>query len=152
MKNDLTVEPRKYPLILILIGTTILAIPAALGTLVLFDDSSFGGSPKGAGGELLIYISIAGFVLFAGYILTAIFKKHSSLLWLGSTLYNLAVSFGYFYLGYELFKTDNAPILTHLKIILTSGMWLLPSWTIFVTIASGYYLKHALLPKKTILP
>jgi hypothetical protein len=152
MKNEFTIKPKKYPLIIILIGTSILAVPAALGTFALFDNSTFGASNNNLSWTLIL-ISVTGFLLFAGYILTAIFNRHYSLLWFCSFLYNLGLSGCYIF--YMFWAYAQSPFMSLPKSFyhtLTSGVWLLPAWTLFVTAASFYYLKHSLFPKKIDLP
>jgi FtsH-binding integral membrane protein len=144
--------PRKLHLILILIGTSILAIPAALGTYALLDMSS--NSQWDADKSLskaLVAISILGFALFSGYILTAIFNRYNPALWLSSMIYNAALSLCY--LGF-IGSSVAAESFSFQAVygFLTSGAWLLPVWTIYVTVASGYYLKHSFRPNKNILP
>ena len=143
--------PRKFPLILILIGTTLLAIPAALGTFALFDTSTSSGiSHKDA--PFLLWISFAGFFLYASYILMAIFRRHFAVLWFLSMLYNFGLSCVYLYGAAWFYVDSKMSIFAFFYAVLSTGIGLLPLWTIFVTAASGYYLKHSLLPKKTILP
>ena len=151
MNIELTVQPRKFPLILILIGTTLLAIPAALGTFALFDTSSSNGINH-SDAPFLLWISLAGFFLYASYILMAIFRRHFAVVWFFSTLYNLGLSCVYLYGAAWIYVESKMSIFAFLYAALSSGIGLLPLWTIFVTIASGYYLKHSLLPNKTILP
>jgi hypothetical protein len=148
---NLQTAPRKIHLILILIGTSLLALPAALGTFALLDTSASGLSANEPIGKYLLAISIAGFAIFSGYILTAIFNRYNPVLWLLSLLYNGALSLCYLgFIGWALVESMFAPegIIT----FLFSGSWLLPMWTIYVTIASGYYLKHSFRRNKNILP
>lgn len=152
---NIETAPKKLHLILILIGTTILAAPAALGTFALLDPT--GGSQIDTEHILarsLLAISITGFVLFAGYILTAIFRHYNPVLWLLSLLYNGALSLCYLgFIGWGLVAMVADGLSMHAVYgFLTSGAWLLPTWTIYVTYASGYYLKHSLRPNKNILP
>lgn len=142
-------HPKTYPLIIILIGTSILAVPAAVGTYALVADSSF-GTPKDAFGSWLFWISVMGFLLFAGYILTAVFKKHTALLWLPSLLYNFALSCAYVYMFLQGF--GGMPLYALFYSALTSGAVLLPLWTIYVTGASFYYLRHSFGNGTKILP
>ena len=151
MHNEFLIKPKKYPLNIILIGTTILAVPAAFGTFALLDNSS-SGTPDGYIAEILLLTSIIGFLLFAGYILTAIFQKHTSILWFCSTLYNLALCCAYAAIFFGLYTQSGISFPIFCYNVLTSGSWLLPAWTTFVTGASAYYLKHVLRPTKINLP
>ena len=136
MKN-FEIQPNKLPLVLILCGTTLLAFPAAFGTLALFDTGSSGIGINELPGQILFCISLGGFALFAGYILTAIFQRYSGIFWFCSLVYNFGLSACYLYFLFgDLTDAPNNPILFILL------------WTIFVTIASGYYFKFALRPGK----
>ena len=141
-------QPNNTSLILILIGTTILAIPALPGTFALLDtSSSYGINLNDFSGKILFLISISGFLLFAGYILTAIFRWHSRIFWSFSMLYNLALSSCYWYLIFTTFSGS----LKNFNGDLSEGLFLLvPIWTVFVTVASGYYLKFSLLNNKSV--
>jgi len=157
--ENLTAQPKKLPIILILIGTTILAFPAAYGTFALFDTSSSltggGGNSifaKDSFGKLLFFVSAAGFALFAGYILTAIFRRHSRIFWFFSTVYNFILSgcYLYFLLAEFFYKaTVNFNIIFE---IMTNPVLLLPLWTIFVTVSSAYYFRFCFSSKKSVLP
>jgi hypothetical protein len=137
MKNYKT-SSKMLPLILILIGTALLAIPAAVGTVALLDTSSsqYPGV-RNTSGQFLFCISIVGFMLFAGYILTAIFRRHNRIFWFCSMIYNLALSCCYVYVfglsaGYNPFEAIK------LFCFAFPASLILP-WTIFVAVASGYY-------------
>ncbi len=147
MKN-LNHPPKNLPLILILIGTTLLAIPAAIGTIALLDtsSSSFAGV-KDLPGQILFCISVGGFGLYAGYILTAIFRRHSSVFWFCSMLYNFGLSCGYIYIFFAELKTSPARAAETIFNALSNPYFLILFWTIFVTIASGYYFRFAVRPK-----
>lgn len=141
-------SPKKLPLILILIGTTILAFPAAFGTVALFDTSPSYIGVKELPGQILFCISVGGFLLFAGYILTAIFRRHSSIFWFCSMLYNFGLSGCYIYLYVTVLPYSNISLSEILFDDLVNPYLLVPLWTIFVTIASGYYFRFAIRPKK----
>lgn len=157
MENRQT-KPRKFPLILILIGTTILAIPAAFGTAVLLDFSATNSvNVEDASGKFLFCLSLAGFALFAGYILTAIFRRHNCVFWLCSGLYNFALlgCYSYFLLAEAQLSPDffGKALLGVLENPLSFfSFLLLPLWLIFVTVSSAYYFKFALRAKKIELP
>ena len=147
--ENLQLAPKRLPLIIILIGTTLLAFPAAFGTLALFESSSSSGPGMNDwAGQTLFCISVGGFGLFAGYILTAIFNRHYSIFWLSSTLYNFGLSCCY---GYSLLaELTGSPIhlIDNLFNAWKNPVFLILFWTIFVTIASGYYFKFSVSPKK----
>jgi hypothetical protein len=148
---NIKTAPRKLHLILILIGTSLLAVPAVFGTFALLDTSAMGPDADQPIGKALLAISITGFVLFSGYILTAIFNHYNPILWLLSLLYNGALSVCYVgFLGWALLASMFSP--EAIFGLLTGGSWILPMWTIYVTIASGYYLKHSFCRNKNILP
>ncbi|HEX8288252.1 MAG TPA: hypothetical protein VF556_09660 [Pyrinomonadaceae bacterium] len=120
--KTLKTTPRKSPLILIIIVTSILAIPGFAVLLDQFTMMSFLEKPL----ERLpaIIFLIAGFILFAGYIWTAISGRHNRLFWLFSTLYNLAQ--------------------TGICFLTPSFIFFVVSlWTIFVMISSIYYFSFA---------
>ncbi len=146
MKN-LNHPPKNLPLILILIGTTILAFPAAFGTIALFDTSPSGINVEDSSGQILFCISVGGFGLYAGYILTAIFRRHSSVFWFCSMLYNFGLSCGYIYIFFAELKTSPARAAETIFNALSNPYFLILFWTIFVTIASGYYFRFAVRPK-----
>ncbi len=140
-------QPNNIPLIVLLIGTTILAIPAVFGTFALLETSSGPGiSLNDFPGKILFLISIGGFLLFAGYILTACFRRHSSIFWFFSMFYNFALGGCYWYLIFKSLldspKNFNVDIF---GIILL----LVPLWTVFVSISSAYYFKFALFNKNS---
>lgn len=155
MKNIKTAA-KKYPLVLILIGTTILAIPAAYGTFALFDGSPGAGANsifvKDWLGKLLFFVSVSGFALFAGYILTAIFRRHSRIFWLCSALYNFGLSccYGYFIFGgiISSFVLSGGIDVDGLK----NPVILMPLWTSFVAASSVYYFRIAASTKISELP
>ncbi|HEX9963015.1 MAG TPA: hypothetical protein VGB00_18930 [Pyrinomonadaceae bacterium] len=148
---NIKTAPRKLHLILILTGTSLLALPAAFGTFALLDTSASGLSANEPIGKYLLAISVTGFVLFSGYILTAVFNRYNPVLWLLSLLYNGALSLCYLgFLGWALVGAMFSP--EAIYGLLTGGAWLLPMWTIYVTLASGYYLKHSFRRNKNILP
>jgi hypothetical protein len=144
--TNLQKQPNNIPLILILIGTTFLAFPAALGTFALFDTSGSGIHVSETPGLALFGISIAGFLLYAGYILTSLCRRHSSLFWFFSMLYNLALSGVYWYLIFLEFLANPKGLVMNAT---ESTVLLVPLWTSFVTIASGYYCLFPLFRQKT---
>jgi hypothetical protein len=145
--TNLNDQPNRIPLILILIGTTILAIPGAFGTYIL------AGASPGDGFifdnvivKVLLTVAIAGFVLFAGYIQSAVSRSYNSTFWLCSMIYNLGLSVVYWaFLFYALFSSPQS-FLDDAK---SSLILLVPAWTVFVTGASGYYYRFALSVKKS---
>ena len=144
---------RNSPLIIILIGTSLLAIPAALGTFALFDTSSPASiNVENFLGTALFTISICGFFLFAGYIFTAIFRQHNRIFWLCSAIYNFCISAFYvvaFIYGLSLYDNFSPG---DILVFISNPIVLLPFWTIFVTISSFYYFKFARSSVKSDLP
>lgn len=143
MKN-LEARPKEFPLTLILVGTLILAFPGAIGLYALFDPYFLPAEPA-FGVWMVIGVGVFGFGLLAGYILTVIFRRHSRVLWLCSMLYNCGFSFLYLYLiaagALSLVRTGENPLAVLPAL-------LIPCWTIFVTVASGYYFRFAVRQKK----
>lgn len=149
----LSKTPKKLPLNIILIGTSLLAIPAAFGTYALIEDPFLTDfKVENFTGKELFLISICGFLLFAGYILTAVFQKHSRIFWFCSAIYNLCISTFYVLVAiYGLFFADKFTS-GNIIVWIFSPAVLLPFWTIFVTISSFYYFKFVLQATKTKLP
>ncbi len=147
MKN-LESRPRKLFLVLILIGTSILAVPGAFGTAALFDTSPIGVSVRDYPGKFLLCLSISGFLLFAGYILTAIFRHYYSVFWLFSMMYNVGLSCCcvYFLLGDV--QVSPTSLYDAFYDATVNLYFLFPAWTMFVAVGSGYYFKFALRPRK----
>lgn len=144
-------EPKRLPLTIILIGTTLLAIPAAFGTFALFD-TSLHAPGDNVWISILFWVSISGFVLFAGYILTAVFRRYNSIFWLYSLIYNLGLSCCYIYFFIAAASSTSLASSQSLFNFWENPLLLLPLWTIFVAAASGYYFKFSLLLKKSDLP
>lgn len=151
--NTQTETAKKSPLIITLIGTSLLAIPAAFGTFALIENPSSGSlNFENFISKALLLISICGFILFAGYILTAIFQRHSKVFWLCSAIYNFCISGFYVLITiYGLFFSDKSTSGAVISFIFSPVVFL-PFWTIFVTISSFYYFKFALRMPKTKLP
>lgn len=130
-------QPRKIFLTLILIGTTILAIPSAIGLFYLYKETSgLELKTEDSAWLLLLLIPLAGFLLYAGYILTAVFRRHSSIFWCLSMVYNFLLSCAYWLAMTNGFGGSPGQFLSSLH---ESPILLLPVWTSFVTYASGYY-------------
>jgi hypothetical protein len=144
----LKTQPNTVPLILMIIGTCLLAIPSALGTWVLLlDDSS--GNPGVRGNErmFLLILSLAGFGLLLGYFLTLIFRRYIFIFWLCSGLYNLALTClsGYF-VAIEVLPEIHGHYADLLWFLLFIG------WLFFMTLASGYYTLRTISPRAQKLP
>jgi hypothetical protein len=129
-------KPNLLPMIFIIIGSCLLALPGAYGAffLFIFAGEGLNGNPL----YLLIPLpAIIGFALLFGYIWTAVTKRFVAWLWAISFLFNLIVSLvsglAMFYYFTEERVFAGYPIL----FILFTG------WTIFVTVASGYYFGKA---------
>ena len=136
--------PNLVPLILILTGSAILAIPGAGGGIFLFiaaiDAISKPFKSNGDPNLLALLLPlpvIIGFLLLGGYIWTAAKKRFVKWFWLISAGFNLLITLlcaGFlFKMVYENLKplsTNDLP-----KIIFL----LFPLWTLFVTIASVKY-------------
>jgi len=140
-------QPRKIFLTSILIGTTILAIPASIGLYFLFDASSgLDLKAEDSAWLLLLLIPVGGFLLYAGYILTAVFHRHSSIFWCLSMVYNFLLSCTYWLAMMNGFGNSPGQFLSSLH---ESPILLLPLWTSFVTYASGYYCFYPLSDKQS---
>ncbi|HEX8738079.1 MAG TPA: hypothetical protein VF721_22285 [Pyrinomonadaceae bacterium] len=138
-------QPRLLPLILIIVGSLLLALPGAYGAFFLFFFAAEGGKENPL--YLLIPLpAVIGFALLFGYIWTAITKRFVAWLWAISFLFNLIVSvtsgLAMFYYLTETRHIAGYEILFVLFIV----------WTIFVTAASGYYFGKARAVNKANLP
>jgi hypothetical protein len=129
-------QTKLLPLIFIIIGSCLLALPGAYGAIFLF----FFAGEAGPGSAYLLLLPlppIIGFGLLFGYIWTAITKRFVGWLWAISFLFNLIVSLvsglAMFYYLTETAHLSGYEILFILFI----------GWTIFVTVASGYYFGRA---------
>jgi hypothetical protein len=141
-------QPNIVPLILMIMGTCLLAIPSTMGTLaLLFDGSSSSPGVRGNGRMFLLILSLAGFGLLLGYFLTLIFRRYIFIFWLCSGLYNLALSC---LSGYIV----AVEILPRIHGLYSDLPWLLLfiGWLFFMTISSGYYTLRTISPRVRKLP
>lgn len=141
-------KPNFVPLVLIVVLTSLLAIPSAIGTFVLFDKNSGGASFDNATTNQLIVVSLAGFALLFGYYATALTKKFSAVFWICSFLYNLVLGVVYVYFlamsVSDVLKYSNFP-----EILFP---FLFTSWIWFVAAASLYYARCARQSKTQKMP
>lgn len=140
-------KPNIVPLIVMTIGTTLMAVPGLIGTLMLIDTNT-GAAPRENFANVLLAISLAGFVLYFGYILTLIFRRYNFLFWLFSALYNAGLTAAYLYfIGIAANNASSYPDLTGVVMVL-----LFMAWMVFMTGSSGYYAFRAIRPKSIKLP
>ena len=147
MKNQQT-QPNPLPLNIILIGTSILVLPAVYITFLMSgeSDGKHADSLNLLSGAIL-GVTIFGFILFGGYILTAVYRRHSRVFWFFSMIFNLILSAGYGLV----FLAAGGSMSLKLSAADTTGklIMLLPFWTLFVAIASGYYFTYGWFDKKS---
>lgn len=145
--NNLQKQPSSLPLIIILIGTTILAVPAIIINYLFIEAANSKSSDAGnALTAALLCVTVFGFILFAGYILTAVFRRHNPVLWFFSMIFNLILC-----ACYSLALSGSGEGLSP-KFAGASPETLisvLPFWTFFVMLASGYYLFFGRFDKKS---
>lgn len=140
-------QPRKIFLTLILIGTTLLAIPTAIGLYFLHNETSgLKLKTEDSARLLLLLIPVGGFLLYAGYILTAVFRRHNSIFWCLSMVYNLLLSCAYWFV---LVFGDGGSLPKSGLSLFENPILLLPIWTSFVTYASAYYCFYPLSDKQS---
>jgi len=138
-------KPNLLPLIFIIIGSCLLALPGAYGAFFLFMFAGEGGKENPL--YLLIPLpAVIGFALLFGYIWTAVTRRFVAWLWAISFLFNLIVS-GISGLAMFYYLTETRNIEGY-EILLV----LFAVWTIFVTAASGYYFGKARAANKANLP
>jgi hypothetical protein len=138
-------KPNLLPLIFIIIGSCLLALPGAYGAIFLFAFAGEGARSNPL--SLLIPLpAIIGFGLLFGYIWTAVTKRFVGWLWMVSFLFNLIVSLlsllGAFYYVAEARRIEGYEI----------SFVLFPVWTIFVAAASAYYFRLSRAANKISLP
>jgi hypothetical protein len=131
MKNNHTIT--KIPLIIIVIGTILLALPASLGSLYIFGglfNHTFNPAIVG-----MAAVVVLGYGLLIGYIYTLITMRYFAIFWTISMLYNLGMAIVSGYYIFSAFGRSSTDTLIFL---------LFPLWTLFVSVASGYYLFQSL--------
>ena len=126
-------QPTLIPLILIVIGTTLLAIPSSYGTLLLLiDQLSFqhgiGSVAKSPEYLACSAASVFGFLLLFGYYWTLFTKRHFVLFWAASAVFNLMIALIVLIFAFE-------PLLS----IELQPLFLFPVWVLFVAASSIYY-------------
>lgn len=138
-------KPNLLPLIFIIIGSCLLALPGAYGAIFLF---AFAGEGVSHNPLALLFPlpAIIGFGLLFGYIWTAVTKRFIGWMWGVSFLFNLIVSLlgllGAFYYLAEARRNEGYFI----------AVILFPVWTIFVAAASAYYFRLSRVANQTNLP
>src|SRR5215212_9170888 len=106
-------KPNLLPLIFIIIGSCLLALPGAYGAFFLFMFAGEGGKENPL--YLLIPLpAVIGFALLFGYIWTVVTRRFVAWLWAISFLFNLIVSLvsglAMFYYSTGAPKIDNEAI------------------------------------------
>jgi len=138
-------KPNFLPLVFIIIGSCLLALPGIYGAFFLFV-FAFEDSGRLSLSLLLPLPPLIGFSLLFGYIWTVVTKRLIGWLWSISFFFNLIISIisglGIFYYFMETSQFDGYPIL----FILFTG------WTIFVSVASAYYFRLSRAAGKVSLP
>jgi hypothetical protein len=132
----LNYQPNLLPLILITIGSTLLAVPGAFGSMFLFMFAAEGVKSANPASLLIPLPAVIGFGLLFGYYWTLVKKRHIGWFWMVSLIFNGLISklclLGVAYALYESgFKSPGESLFA-----------LFPLWTLFVAFASGYYFKH----------
>lgn len=138
-------QPNLIPLIFIIAGSCLLALPGAYGAMFLFM-FAFEGAGSNPLAFFLPFPAVIGFSLLFGYIWTIVTKRFIGWLWGVSFFFNLIASvisvFGAFYFFMDVRGLDGYAIL----------FVLFPVWTVFVTVASAYYFFHGRSAGKVSLP
>ncbi|HEX8247529.1 MAG TPA: hypothetical protein VF599_05050 [Pyrinomonadaceae bacterium] len=138
-------KPNMAPLLFIIAGSCLLALPGIYGAFFLFM-FAFEGGPTNPLALLLPLPPVIGFLLLFGYIWTAVTKRFVGWLWAISFFFNLIVSatsaLALVYFFMETRQTTGYEILFILFI----------GWTIFVTAVSGRYFAQSRAANKANLP
>ncbi len=136
------------PVVVMAIGTTLLAMLSAVATWALFDTSAAHSPRVGEiEGNSLRALSLIGFAIYFGYLFTAIFRRHYFIFWLCSFLYNLPlvllILYPIFLIRFESthISFSDFPNVCYYILFL--------SWMSFMTAGSWYYAWRCLFPKKS---
>lgn len=142
------IKPSLIPLVLMIIGSSLLAVPAVMLILAFFDLSNLKEFEKSATNVVLI-ICLCGFALLFGYIFTVFTRRFGLIFWSFSTLYNLGLTviytLGFFGSSLVALHRNPDPNAT-IYYVLFLG------WMFFMTAGSGYYAYRAYLHKSLTLP
>jgi hypothetical protein len=138
-------KPSLLPLLFIIAGSCLLALPGIYGAFFLFMFAAEEGG-RNVSALLLPLPPVIGFSLLFGYIWTAVTKRFVGWLWAVSFFFNLIVSATDALAMFYYFKETHQIAGYEILFILFIG------WTIFVTIASGYYFRLSRAANKANLP
>lgn len=141
-------KPSVIPLILMICGSALAAVPAVYLTMTFFDLTNPQELQK-SDTVIILTIMLCGFGLLFGYILTLLTRRFSLFLWTFSTLYNLALS-AFYLLAF--FSSSLVPLHRNPDPNATLGYVLFFGWMFFMTVGSGYYAYRACLHKSLKLP
>ena len=86
-----TTQPRLLPLVFIVIGSSLLAIPGAYGAIFLFIIAAEGFS-KNILSPALPLPALIGFALLFGYVWTIIRKRFIGWFWIASLIFNAIIT------------------------------------------------------------
>jgi hypothetical protein len=138
-------KPNLIPLLFIIAGSLLLALPGIYGAWFLF---MFAGEGVGKNPLMLLLPlpPVVGFALLFGYFWTIATKRFVGWLWCVSFLFNLIITIICF-AGFFLYLTDIPDVDKGARLLI-----LFPLWTTFVTVASGYYLRLSRAANKVPLP
>lgn len=137
-------KPNLIPLMFIIAGSCLLALPGIYGSMFLFMFTA-----EGIDNPLMLLLPlppVIGFALLFGYFWTLVTKRFVGWLWSVSFLFNLIITIIGF-AGFFLYLTDVPDVDRGVKLLI-----LFPLWTTFVTVASGYYFRLSRAVNKVSLP
>ena len=138
-------KPNLLPLLFIIAGSSLLALPGVYGAFFLFM-FAFEEGARNPATLLLPLPPVIGFSLLFGYIWTSVTKRFAGWLWAASFLFNLIITIislvAMTYVFMEGPKHDTSPIF----------FFLFAGWTTFVTVASAHYFRLSRAANKANLP
>lgn len=137
-------KPNLIPLLFIIVGSCLLALPGLYGSMFLFMFTA-----DAIDNPLLLLLPlppVVGFALLFGYFWTIVTKRFIGWLWSVSFLFNLLITLIGF-AGFFLYLMDAPGVENPAEFLI-----LFPLWTTFVTVASGYYFRLSRAANKVSLP
>lgn len=142
------IKAKMLPLIVMTLGTVLLAIPT---TILMLDTFKIHSGPdlSNENAAFLLLLTLSGLVLLLGYFWTLVSRRFSVVFWLFSALYNLVLTGGYLYAFIPALRLPS-PEYPDAHISLIVILFLL--WMTFMTAGSFYYTYRAFLQRSLKLP
>jgi hypothetical protein len=142
------IKAKMLPLIVMTLGTILLAIPT---TILILDTFKIRTGPdlSNENAAFLLLLTLSGLALLLGYLWTLVSRRFSLVFWLFSALYNLVLTSGYLYAFIPSLRLPS-PEYPDAHVSLIVLFFLL--WMIFMTAGSFYYTYRAFLQRSLRLP